>query len=265
MDDEKFKINKTNIIVLIVDIVLFVLVIISIILLVNSFKDESRLPNLEVTKERTSTSFIRTTTEETTTTTTTTTRRNLNSPYYDVDVDSLLTSELLTKKNLTNEEALEVSKSLFDIASKIFNTSDNSLLDIETTIDYAKEGEIDAITIDGTKYGIIYNGKSLLEKCFTQYYIYEFYNIKIAGNRVIRENKDNYYRVENKLDNVEVVVNDLSVSSVLGSTITANLLYYKSNYKEEGYTSPVYQKMTFKMIYEYGRWKINEFKYPLVD
>ena len=265
MDDEKFKISKSNIIVLIIDIVLFILIIISIILLVNSLKDESKLPNLEVTKERTSTSFIRTTTEEIIPTTTTTTRRNLVSPYYDINVDSILNSDLFTRNNLTNEEALEVVKSLYEIGSQIFNTSDYSLLDTFTTIDYAKEGEIDAIENNGVKYGIIYNGDALLNKCFTKYYMLSITSSKIGGNKVILNKNGNYYRMENKLGNVELVINDFNITSLSEKNITASMLYYKSNYKEEGYSSPVYHRMSMKLMFESGRWKIQEFKYPLVD
>lgn len=266
MGDEKFRLNKTNIIILFVDIVIFILVIISIVLLVNSFKDESELPTLEVTRERTSTSHERTTTEETTTTTTTTTRRNLSSPYYEVNVDSILTDELITKASVTNAEALEIMKKLYGVVDKIINTSDNSLLDIETTIEYAKDGERDSITYDDSKYGIIYNGGTLLKKCFSNYFMNnEIGKYRINTKRLFLKRGDDYYRIENKLGDVKIEVIDFVITNKTTSSISANMRYYKSNYKELGYSSPVYQLMSFSATYEVGRWKIVEIDYPLAD
>ncbi len=167
MDDEKFRLSKLNIIFLVVDIIIFILTIVSVVFLVNSFKEENELPNLEVTRERTSTTNTTTTTEYVPSTTTTTTRRNLNSPYYEVNASTILNEELLKKKELTKEEALIVMKTLYETVDKIFNISDNSLLDIATTIEYVKEGEKDVITFEDNKYGIIYNSDELLKKCFS--------------------------------------------------------------------------------------------------
>ena len=99
MDDEKFRLSKLNIIFLVVDIIIFILTIVSVVFLVNSFKEENELPNLEVTRERTSTTNTTTTTEYVPSTTTTTTRRNLNSPYYEVNASTILNEELLKKKD----------------------------------------------------------------------------------------------------------------------------------------------------------------------
>lgn len=265
MDEEVFKLNKLNIIIIIVDVILFILVVISFILLANSFGSEEELPNLEVTQDRTSTVNPRTTTTTTTTTTEVTTRKNLNSPYYNVDPNSILTNELLTKHNLNNEEAMQVMDILFEVGSKIFNTSDNSLLDIATTIDYAKEGEIDKVVIDDTNYGIIYNGDALLKKCFSNNFIYFINNKKLDGKSVIRLRNNNYYRMENKLNNVELVLVNKTLETLGTSNIKVNMTYYKSNYKEEGYSAPVYKKFTFEAYFEGNRWRLSEFSYPLLD
>lgn len=265
MNDEAFKLNKINIIFIVIDVILFILVVIAFILLSISFGSEAELPNLEVTQGRTSTVNPRTTTTTTTTTTEVTTRKNLNSPYYNVDPTTLLTSELLTKQTLNKEEAMEVMNILYEIGSKIFNTADNSLLDIATTIDYAKGGEIDKIDIDGTFYGIIYNGDALLKKTFSNYFIYMMNDKKINGKSVIRGKNSNYYRMANELNNVELVLVNKSINLVGTSNISASITYYKSNYKEEGYTSPVYKKFTFEAYFEAGRWKLSEFYYPLLD
>lgn len=266
MDDERFKIDISNIIFIVIDVILFLLVIVSIVLLVNSFKDESSLPDLEVTKEKTSTTGIRTTTEHVPPTTTTTTRRNLVSPYYDVNVDEVLKEDILKKKDITEAEALEVMKLLYGTVDKIFNTSDNSLLDIVTTIDYAKDGEKDVIVSDDKKYGIIYNSDALLKKCFSTYFlINEIGKYKYNNVRLFIKRDNDYYRLENSLGNVTVEISDFVITNYYSGHIEANMRYYKSNYKEMGYSSPVYQLISFKANYELGRWKISEIKYPLCD
>lgn len=263
--DDKFKLNKLNIIFIIVDILLFILVVISFIFLAKSFGEEVELPNLEVTQDRTSTQSPRTTAEITTTTTEVTTKKNLNSPYYNLDPNTLLTSELLLKQNVSKDEAMEVMDMLFDIGSKVFNTTDNSLLDIATTLEYAKEGEIDKIVANDINYGIVYNGNDLMSKLFTNSYLYDINNRKIDGKSVIILKNNNYYRMENKLGDVELVLINKSVEVLGSSNLSASITYYKSNFKEEGYTSPVYKKFTYEAFYEGGRWKLSEFKFPLLD
>lgn len=265
MYDERFKLNKINILLIVIDVLIFILVVISFVLLAKSFGDETELPYLEVTQGRTSTKNPKTTTTPTTTTTEVTTRKNLNSPYYNLDPNTLLTSELLTKHTLTKEEAIEVMDILFETGSKLFNTSDNSLLDIATTIDYAKEGEIDKIVIEDVNYGIIYNGDELFKKAFSNNYIYNMNTKKINGRSIFLVRNNNYYRIENKLSNVELVLVNKNLDLLGTSNITVSMTYYKSNYKEEGYTSPVYKKFTFEAYYEAGRWKLSNFHYPLLD
>ena len=201
MDDDRFKLDKINILLIIVDVIIFILVIVSIILLVDSFKNESGLPELTVTRMRT--------TEYIPPTTTTTTRRNLVSPYYDVNVDSLLTEELLTKESVSNEEALIITKELFTTVDKIFNISDNSLLDIETTLDYAKDGEKDVITYEDKKYGIIYNSDALLKKCFSNYFlINEIGKYRYNQKRLFIKRNDNYYRLESDKKDVSLEIGE---------------------------------------------------------
>ncbi len=265
MDDEKFKLNKSNIIFMVIDIVLFILVVISFIFLAKSFGEESLLPDLEITQDRTSTKSPRTTTTSTTTTTVPATKKSLNSPYYNLDPNTLLTSELLTKKELSKDEAMEVMTLLYETGSKVFNTTDNSLLDIATTIEYAKEGEIDKVVIDDVNYGIVYNGNDLLKKLFTNSYLYALNNQRIKGKSVFKVKNNNYYRMENKLSDVELVIVNKNIDFYSTASITANITYYKSNYKEEGYTSPVYKKFIFEAFYEENRWKLSEFKFPLLD
>lgn len=266
MEDDRFKLSKSNIIFICIDVLLFILVIASIVLLVNSFKDESGLLSLEVTRLRTSTSVLRTTTEYIPPTTTTTARRNLDSPYYDVRVDEILTDDILKKETVTDAEALEIMKILYGTVDKIFNIADNSLLDIATTIDYVKSGEKDVITSDDKKYGIIYNSDALMKKCFSNYFLVnEVGKYKYNTKRLFIKRDNDYYRLENTLGDVKIEVTDFVITSNYSSHIEANMRYYKSNYKEMGYSSPVYQLMPFRATYELGRWKIAEIKYPLCD
>lgn len=266
MDDDRFRLDKINIILIIIDVIIFLLLVVSIVLLVDSFKDESTLPDLDVTRERTSTSVKRTTTEYVPPTTTTTTRRNLVSPYYDVNVDSLLTEELLTKESVTNEEALTIMKELFTTVDKIFNISDNSLLDIATALEYAKTGEMDAITYEDKRYGVIYNSDALFKKCFSNYFLLnEIGKYRYNQKRLFLKRDNNYYRLESDNKNVSLEINEFIITNNGYGTINANMRYYKSNYKEMGYSSPVYQLMSFKATFERGRWKISEISYPLTD
>ena len=208
MDDEKFRLSKLNIIFLVVDIIIFILTIVSVVFLVNSFKEENELPNLEVTRERTSTTNTTTTTEYVPSTTTTTTRRNLNSPYY--EASTILNEELLKKKELTKEEALIVMKTLYETVDKIFNISDNSLLDIATTIEYVKEGEKDVITFEDNKYGIIYNSDELLKKCFSNYFLLnEIGKYRFNQKRIFIKRDNEFYRIQNILGNIEKTIESL--------------------------------------------------------
>lgn len=160
---------------------------------------------------------------------------------------------------------MEVMTLLYETGSKVFNTTDNSLLDIATTIEYAKEGEIDKVVIDDVNYGIVYNGNDLLKKLFTNSYLYALNNQRIKGKSVFKVKNNNYYRMENKLSDVELVIVNKNIDFYSTASITANITYYKSNYKEEGYTSPVYKKFIFEAFYEENRWKLSEFKFPLLD
>ena len=221
MDDEKFRLSKLNIIFLVVDIIIFILTIVSVVFLVNSFKEENELPNLEVTRERTSTTNTTTTTEYVPSTTTTTTRRNLNSPYYEVNA---------------------------------------------TTIEYVKEGEKDVITFEDNKYGIIYNSDELLKKCFSNYFLLnEIGKYRFNQKRIFIKRDNEFYRIQNILGNIELVESDFIITQLSSSSIEANMRYYKSNYKELGYSSPVYQLMNFKATYERGSWRITSIDYPLTD
>lgn len=258
-------INKTNKILIIVIVALIIINAIAGFFLVNSYNDNNLdLPDLEVTQGKTSTK--RSTVKTTPTTTTTTTKVvNLNSPYYNIDVNSILNTDLLTKQNLTREEASELIKLFVETSNKIFDTSNNELLDIQTTIQYAKDGEKDRVEINGEKYGIIYNSTELFEKLYTNQFIKKLKFYKNNNSLVFYTDNVDYYRIENKFGSQKIDIVSYELKDVFASEITGGYTFYKSTYKEDGYSSPVYQKATIKLLYQSGGWKINDYKYPLFD
>lgn len=266
MEDDKFKLSKSNYINIGILIACIIFLIISSLLLISSLKNEkSELPYLNITKGRTSTSEIRTTTDQTTTTTTTTAFVEMFSPYYNVDVNSLYTEDLFTKANVNKTEAKEIITMAMKYANQIINPSDNSLLDISTTISHAHAGEIDMKEMDGHKYGIVYNGHELFNKLFYSLYTKTLNNKYINNVKVFDIGKENIYRVENTLGDLSIEINNVELDVLTTSEIYGIITYYKSNYKEEGHSSPVYKKVTLKLIYSDGRWKVFEYKYPLFD
>lgn len=266
MNDEKFKLNKSNIILINITSLLLISVIIFSILLIISLNDPNTdLPYLEVTEGRTSTKYKTTSINTTTTTITTTTTRILTSPYYEVNMDNYLNSDLFTKQTLNKDEAKIVITELYELANKFYNISDNSLLDIKATIEHSKLNEIDSITNNNDKYGIIYNYSDIVDKLFVEDIKLRITRFKYNGSNVFMKSNNNYYRLENKMDNVELILVSLNLNSVSNGIVEASTTYYKSNYREEGYSSPVYKTVKIEAKYENNRWKISNYNYPLYD
>jgi hypothetical protein len=137
-DYEKFKMNKSNVIMLVITSILFIiLLVVSVMLGVSLKKPNQGLPSLNITQGRYTT---RSTTAGTGTTTTTTTKvRRESSPYYEVDVDSLLNDEIYKKRELSREEALKVGQGLFEVVNPLYDFTDNSLFDTEAVVNSVKE------------------------------------------------------------------------------------------------------------------------------
>lgn len=266
MFDEDFKLNKSNILMIIITAISIIILIVMIILLIISFSNPvSDLPTLEISQGKTSTVSPRTTTTTTTTETTTTTTAPLKSPYYTVNVSSLLSNELFTKSKLTRSEAEEVAKEIYEVANAFYNISDNSLLNINLVINHAKSSESDKITQDGNNYGQVYNYDELVDKLVIDSYKYSLLNIKYDNNLIFIQKNNKYYRLENKLDEVYPVFVSLTVSTYNEYQINCEVRYYLSNYLETGATSPVYKVSNLTLAFENNRWKIKEYKFPLYE
>lgn len=263
MFDEDFEINKSNIVVLIITIIILIALIVTGIFLINTLNTPVEgLPDLEITKGRTSTLHPMTTTTTTTTTTVVTTTRPLKSPYYDVDVKSLLNDPLLVDDSLNREEATKIFNTLYNVSNSVFNISDNSLLDIDTVVKHAKPKEKDMIVINGSKYGEIYNYNGIMEKLFDSSGFYLINKYTYKGEKIIVEKDGKYYRLENKLGNSVPVIASTSIKTFTQYRIDGVVRYYMADYKDQGLSSPVYKEMNITLLYNNGRWRIREYNFP---
>lgn len=264
MEEDKFKLNRSNIIFIVIFSILLIILIVVSVLLYRSFsKPIEGIPDLDITHGRTSTVSTMSTTMTTTTTTTTTTKA-LSSPYYTIDVDSILNSDLLTKQDLTRSEVTEVAQELYDFANKFYNINDNSLFDIKTTVQNAKSNEKDKIVIDGHNYGQMYNFEAIENKAFNSDMAYKIFDVEYDGVPVIIENDGSYYRLEGSDSDIYPIFASISLSSYNQREIQANISYYMSNYREDGYTAPVYKSVTITLRYD-ERWQIYSYEFPLYE
>ena len=262
-DEDKFVLNKSNIVMIIITSVLLIISIVLGFFLYKSLRNEVKaLPDLETTLGRTSTISKRTTTIETTTTVTTTIPPD-KSPYYKVDVNNILTDEILTKENISRDDAKKIVEVMFDFLNKFYNMGDDSLFNITDVIKFAHEGETDKITYKDATYGEIYQGKEIIEKAYAKSYIYGITYLKYDKYQVIYAANNKYYRLENKLDGAELVFSTVTINQYNNGYISADVKYYKSNYESEGYTAPVYKSVPIELMYENGRWKTKSYVFPL--
>lgn len=266
MFDEDFKIDKSNVLMLLITLgILIVLIIVSLILINSLSKPVEDLPDLEVTKGRTSTLSSRTKSTTTTTTTKVTTTRAPGSPYYDIDVDSLLQEEILTKEKILRKDAEEIIGILYEFANRFYNLSDNSLIDVEYTINNVLLNDNDVIVIDGNRYGIIYDYEKLIDKLIASDRQYVLNHISYNNIDVFVKQDGNTYRLENKIGDVYPILASLSVDKFSSTEIHGFVRYYMSDYAEQGHTSPVYKQTKFNLKFEDGRWKISEYIYPAFE
>lgn len=262
-DEDKFILSKSNIVMIIITSILFILTIIMSVFLYKSLSNEVKsLPDLETTQGRTSTVSSRTTTILTTTTTTTKFVPT-SSPYYIINVDDILNDEILLKKDITKEDAISISSIMFEFLNKFYNISDDSLFDISSVIKNSKDNELDKCVYKNNNYGEIYNAKEIIDKAYIKSRQFQIYGYKYNGAVVIYENNKKYYRLENSIDKVDLILASVTVEKYSSEKITANIRYYLSNYKEEGYTSPVYKSVSLELMYDSNRWKTYNYDFPL--
>lgn len=255
-------VSKLNKILIGVIVFLFIINCVAGTFLVLSYSDDDyELETLKTTTGKTSTKVKTTTTEATTTTTTSKVIVDKESPYYSYSISDIANNELLSKNTLTNEEANTVNELLINYTLKIFNINDNSLLNIKDVVEYAKASEIDSVTINDNKYGIIYNADTLFNTLFSKTFLRQLLSFNVDGNPVLLLNENNYYRLNSNGENF-VLVKSYDVTKASGSQIEGTYTYYKTNYASEGLTAPLYKKNSVKIIFEDGRWKISAFSIP---
>ncbi len=272
MIKDEFKFTKLNIILIVFNVGLVILCVLAAIQLIGSLRDKNeKIPELLTTADKSSTragDLTNTTTEETTITTTKK-QGNLNSPYYDYNIDELFKDELVTKENITTtSEQKALVKIYFDILSYLYDVTNDELINTSYLLEHVKPGEKDMIIYNNHKYGIVYNGEALLNKIF-------FYS-KTAGRPIkymseglpiILEKDGNVYKLENTIGKSILHIDSYSLSSNMsGGTINGKIIYYNTNYKEQGLKTPDYKSAMLKLKYktEDKMWKVESFDFPNV-
>lgn len=263
MDEDKFKLDRSNIIfIIITGILVIALVVVAIMLSISLSKPIDDLPELEVTRKKTST-VSRVTTSKTISTTTTTTKRIMESPYYETDVDALFDQELLLKSNLNRNEATKLLEQFYMFTNKLYNTNDNSLFDIKTVIDYAKKNEFDKIVVNNHNYGELYDLDTIIKKYMHILVRNNLPYVEYNGTKIFIKEKNKYYRLEALDKTGSLIFDRVMVDSYNSKKITGSVTYYMSNYKEEGFTAPVYKTVNLVLEFDETNWKLREYKYPL--
>ena len=262
-DYERFKLNKSNIIMLVLTITLLVILIVVSVMLYYSLKKPNQgLPTLNITQGRNTTHSTTAGTGTTTTTTTKVIREE--SPYYEVNVDEMYNEELYTKRDINRDEALTIGEGLFKLINSLYDFTDNSIFDIDTVMNSAKEGEPDIVIERDVKYGELYNFEAFAEKFITKQTRNMIYNYKYKDKKVFYKTDGKYYRMVNTEGTSNVKIVDITLIDYSQYNINIKVRYYNENYKELGYTAPNYSFVNCQLSYE-DRWKVRSYKSPLYD
>jgi hypothetical protein len=267
MLEDKFKLTRANIILIVINVILVLFVIAAAVELIISLKDSSgEIPELKTTAGKSSTLVADGTSTTTTESTTTTTKKqgHDNSPYYDINPYEILNKELLEKTTLTMEETQELGEEYFKIYEGLILTGDDDFVNINHLLSKVKSGEKDKITKDGHDYGIIYNGKSVLESIFTNEAINSIRAISFNGVKPIYYNMTNYeyYKMGgNQQRTYEIVRFDYR------TTGSENERRIKITYKDLNDKSGTYKSgyVSIKYINEEKKWKSNGIDFPNKD
>ena len=270
MLEDKFKLSKVNIMLIVVNVFLVIITLLAGIQLITSLKSSSnKIPDLETTAGKSSTreADATTTTSEETTTTTTKKKGNETSPYYNLDLSSILSEDLVTNKGLNKDEKMTLGKQYFKVLEGVFEGTDDDLINVSHILTKAKPGEIDKISVDGHDYGIIYNGKEFFKTIFTSRIIYnelEYFNYN--GVKAIYLNSDgNYYKLAATKQKKTYEITDYQfIPSANSNEYTFKALYYDTDYKERGLKKPETKSINIFMAYSStsGRWMIDSFNFP---
>lgn len=262
-DYEKFRLDRSNVVMIVITIILLIALIIASVMLYNSLqKPTNGLPQLNITQGRETTSSTRASTQ---TTTTTTTKKILtDSPYYEYDSDSLLNDDIFKKRDLTRDEALKVGQEYVKLINSLYDLADYNLFDTDAVARSAKEGEKDVYIKNDIKYAELYNFDKFAEKFFMKQSRNEYLNFKLNKSNVIVKDEDKYYRLYDESFKNQIELVDIGLIDFSQFTITIGVKYYNKNYKELGFTAPNYKTTNFVLAFD-ERWKVRSYKYPLYD
>ena len=269
MLQDKFKLSKMNIILIILNVLLVILVIFASVQLITSLKDTSHLiPELETTAGKSSTreADATITTSSETTTTSTKKQGNETSPYYNIDLGSILNEELVTKHNLTQEEKSSLGAMYFKVLEGIYEGSDDDLINVTYLLTKAKDGEKDKLTKNNRDYGIVYNGKELFNKIFTSTSIdlITYYKYDETPALILNRDNNEYYKLGSLTGKKPYVVTSNQLEGIDNYSYKYKVIYYDADYKEQGNKTPVYKSATVTIKYSDldKRWKIDVFTFP---
>ena len=255
MEDDKFKLDKLNIyLIIILCIVLVVLVLTSIRFAKSKKNEGSKLPTLETTAYVTSTTDT-TTTTTTTTTTVTTVPANLNSPYYNVDTNILTDDMYKNNTNIDNETAKKLVEGLVNAASKVLDTNDFSVFRTDIVDQYTKPGELDKIDENGKVYLELYDLDNYLSKVFDGYeFGKDLEDYAYGETRVFKKANGKYYRLKAISDD-NLIINHITIKSADEEKIKASISF-KYKKKENAFKNA---DITLEF---YNTWKISKYDYP---
>ena len=267
---DEFKFTKLNIVLIVLNVGLVILCILAAIQLIGSLKDKNeKAPDLLTTADKSSTragDLTNTTTEETITTTTKK-QGNPNSPYYDYNIEELFADELISKEKIvTTSDQKALVKIYFEILCYLYDVTNDELINTSYLLEHVKPGEADMVTYNNHKYGLIYNGPTLMKKLFLNLDWKSSYTKYMAENvPIILEKDGNFYKLENTLGDSIIHIDRYSLSeNIYGNTISGKIIYYNTNYKEHGLKTPEYKSV--KLILKYSTddkmWKVDSFDFP---
>ncbi len=269
MLQDKFKLSKMNIFLIILNVLLVVLVIFAAVQLITSLKDTShKIPDLETTAGKSSTREADATSTTSSETTTVSTKKvgNETSPYYNIDLGSILNEELVTKQILTQEEKTNLGAQYFKVLEGIFEGSDDDLINVTYLLTKAKDGEKDKLVRNDREYGIIYNGKELLSKIFTSsvFYSLTYYKYDETPALILTNDTQEYYKLGSKTGKKSYIVTSSQIEGIDNLNYRYKAIYYDVDYKEQGNKAPVYKNATVTIKYDSSikRWKIDYFTFP---
>ena len=267
MLEDKFKLTRANITLIVINCILVVFVILAAVQLIFSLKDKSgEIPELKTTAGKSSTLVADGTSTTSIETTTTITKKigNENSPYYNIDIYSILNKDLLEKENISKEEKIELGKQFLTILDGILNPSNDDLINVSYLLTKVKPGEKDKISVNGKDYGIIYNSEEFLKSIMSDNMIYKLKEYTINEIPVVYYNEENreYYKIsgDNKINNYKII--NYEYQNVGQREYSLKIIYTNPDEKASSYKSAF-----VKLQYTYTKncWEISDFNFPYED